>query len=259
MLSLSLSLVAFLVGIESVSRKIAIEPVLNKKQESWEAAIRRMLELTYSDIHLLITDRDVIASKQFRQQIFDSLRIRWAFIRIRSKSWMVERAIPDIKKRYSIAMQLNNTTNWVQFTDDICQHYNRQYIPSTNLRRFEVDKMNYLSVLEQLYKTRKPALQFNTFSLGHFPKKMETKLFKYPIGTKVLLSRKVSYKMKTHVFEKPSVIGYWGDTIYEISDLKLKHGSKWTLVPVYQLRNAETKKILKGYYYGVEIMKVEFD
>lgn len=233
--------------------------MVNRKQESWESAIRRMLELQFSDIHLILSDRDVVASKEFREMIYRIYRIRWAFIRSRHKSFLAERQIPELKKRYSIAMKMNQTDNWVQFTEEIVKHHNNQFIPFTKIKRSSVDKLNYLSLLKQLYKTRNPALLFNTFSLGHFPKKTERKLFKYKVGTYVLLTRKVSYKIKTSVFDKPSVKGYWGETIYQISDIKLKHGSKWTLVPVYQLRNAETKKILKGYYYNSEIMKVEYN
>jgi hypothetical protein len=52
-----------------------------------------MLETAFDDVHLILTDRDCVASKEFAREIYLKYRIRWGWLKNRSKAFLVRDAL----------------------------------------------------------------------------------------------------------------------------------------------------------------------
>jgi hypothetical protein len=246
----------FLVGVDCLSQLLACVPLKDKKQTSWELAIRYMIENNYPFITTIITDRDVAISGQaFQREVKRKYGINWIHLRSRSKAYKAERMIRFLKTRLSTALLHDkNDKNWVQHLPGILNDYNSRYIQGTNVRRRDACKENYMLILAQKYGVRDPTAYFNTSVVGNFSPEMASKIFKFAVGSKVLLATSADYsrKPKGGVFEKKSVTGSYGKKVYTVEAQYLKSNSSFFLNIVYRLVG------LKGLFYENELIPALF-
>jgi hypothetical protein len=244
---------AFLMGVECLSQKIACIPVVNKSSASWEKAITKMIEESYGEIRNIVSDRDsAVTSEKFRRGIYRDYGVKFTFLRSRSKAFKAENMIKFMKRRLSIAMKANpKETDWTQFVDGIVKDYNSQKIPGTNITRNSVNKNNYMQLLEQLYKSTDASMLFNVSAGMNVSPSVRKTIWRYNVGDKVLLNRNPDYTEGKDAFLKTSVKGTYGETVYTITEQVYKT-SHWTIVPTYRLNK------IKGLFYEAELFPVLF-
>jgi hypothetical protein len=213
-----------------------------------------MIEGSYGEIRLIVSDRDVaVTSKKFRRGIWEKYGIRWTYLRSRSKAFRAERQIRTLKERLSTAMRANpEERDWTVFLPGILRDYNSQKIEGTNVRRNSVNKKNYLGLLEQLYKSKDPDLLFNISSSVNFSPEMRRELFRFSAGDPVLLRKTADYGQKTSTFDKVSVRGSFGTKVYKVRQANLKANGTLFYTPVYSLAG------LRGWFYDAELIPADF-
>jgi hypothetical protein len=243
---------AFLVGVEGLSRKMAVVPCPDKTSASWEKAITSMIEGTFGDIRKIYSDRDVATSSKFRRGIFRAYGITWDYIRARNKAHLAEAAIKYVRTHLSIALEANPGADWKSFLGGIVDHYNSQPLPNTDVVRSSVNKSNYMEKLSRIYRTSDPDMLFNLASAGNFTPETERVLFRFRKGQSVLLNRQADYEASKDAFTKSSRVGTYGRRVYTISKLVMKSNASLFLVPTYRLRG----KV--GLFYEANLLPVPF-
>jgi hypothetical protein len=160
-----------------------------------------------------------------------------------------------VKERLSIAMRANGDGRWVVHVPSLVRDYNNQIVKgSGNVKRKDVNKNNYLDMLEKVYKSTSPSLLFN---MGSVPEQSSLSKFiwKYQVGDSVMLARRVSEDVKGRgdaYFEKPSVKGTFGPKVYKIAGRHTKMNSGLFLCAVYSLRG------VPGKYYQTDLSPALF-
>ena len=251
--------IGFLVAVEIISQKLAVVPIKDATGNSWKKAIEKIVSESYADVNLLLSDRDTVVKPDFIKYMFDKYAIRWHFLIHRSKAALAEKLIEYTKRHLSMAMAMNKQKNWVQYVPEIVRSYNAGFISRTKIVRSSLHENNYLSKLKALYKVRDPTLFFNGFDMGRFTPKMERKLFKFRVGETVLVLRKLDLGVKTSQFDKTSVKGKFSKTLYTVTERKLKHNYKFTLVPAYRIAKKRTGEVVPGFFYTNELLSNEQD
>lgn len=140
------------------------------------------------------------------------------------------------KGRLAVAERKLGDGRWVFAVDGLVKEYNSRIIPGTgDVRRSDVSKMNYLELLEKLYKSGEPTALMNMSVSGQ--SSLAPFVWKYDVGDKVLLARKVSSEISAskRFFEKEAVRGAYGPKVYEIEARKTKLNSKLFLCATYAL------------------------
>ena len=159
-----------------------------------------------------------------------------------------------LKQRLSIALRANGDGKWTAHLPGILSDYNSALITGTKIHRKDVNQGNYLSLLEQLYRSPEPSMRFNMAETFRYPSALSRYLRRYKVGDKVLLARRVDYDLRDrHYFEKPSVAGTFGAAVYTITACRTKLNSALFLCPVYSL---STKSNL---FYESELSPALFD
>jgi hypothetical protein len=242
---------AFLVGKECLSEVLWCVPCKDFTMESWEQALKKMIENTYGlGLNHFISDRDVVAlSERFRTSIKKTYGINWSFLKSRSKSFRAERAIRFLKDRLSIALMTNwkKSKNWIQYIDGILDEYNSKNVTGTRIQRKTVNKSNYVRVLEQVYRTKNPEALQNIQTGSNYSPGLRKKLFRYSLGDLVVLANRANYTKKLSAFSKPSVAGSYGQKKYAITRQRMKNNGNIYLTPVYGLEG------LSGLFYPSEL------
>lgn len=164
-----------------------------------------------------------------------------------------------LKQRLSIAERASGDGRWVTHLPGILRDYNQSKIKGTNVRRSDVSQDNYLNLLGQLRHTSEPSLLFNMSEAHNAPSGLSRFLWRYSVGDRVLLARRVDYAIRgKNYFEKPSVAGTFGPRVYTITACRTKLNSEYFLCPVYGLTSDETGP-LSGWYYQEEVSPALFD
>jgi hypothetical protein len=230
---------------------MGLEKCKDKTGSSWEEALKNMLETQYDNVHLILSDRDCVASKQFAKMIYEKYRVRWGYLKNRSKAYLAERRLSYVKTKLTELMQANNSNNWIQYLPTICLDYNSQIIKGTKLRRMDITSTNYLTYVNQLYRQSDASMYFNSFSMGKFSPEMARRVFRYSVGQRVYLSRAANWQQKKSIFSKPSVVGSFGPEIFTVKERSLKHDNRWLLAATYKLSE------IGGHFYEAEITAVD--
>jgi hypothetical protein len=158
-----------------------------------------------------------------------------------------------LKERLSIAERANGDGRWAVHLPGILSDHNAQLIKGTRIRRNSVDQNNYLSLVGKLYKSTEPSMLFNMAEPFRAPSKLARFLWRYAVGDKVMLARRVDYDLKKKsYFEKPSVKGAFGPKVYTVTACRVKMNSAFFLNPVYELST------LTGLYYQTELSPALF-
>lgn len=244
-------LAAFLVGYECLSGKIACVPCRDKSGVSWEKSITKMLEESFSDIRCIVSDRDAVAtSEKFRRSLKVRYNIDWVFLPLRGKAFFAELAVKILKTKLSVALLANpEERDWTKFVEDAVRSHNSEKIEGTDVVRSSVNKYNYVSLLSKLYKSKNPTMLFNISSGSNVSPETSKQIWNLKVGDRVLLNRKVTNK---NVFEKASVKGHYGKTVYSVKKRLWKTSSDFYIVPVYELDK------IAGKFYESELLPILF-
>jgi hypothetical protein len=260
---------AFLVAVECLSGKVSVVPCTGGTQKEWERAVRIMVEHGFDSVSHVITDQDAsVTGADFRERVERELGVTWSFLTRRSKAFKAERAIRWLKQALSVALAANRRGDlgWVRHLPGIVAHHNSQTVPGTSIVRSSVNKRNYLEVLEELYRTDDPTVLFNLTESANHPPEVARALWRYDVGDRVLVSRKVDDSLtrarvdpetgdtvrKRGKFEKPSEEGSFGPRVHVVTARKLKHNWKLFIVPVYAVDS------LRGWWYETELRRALF-
>ena len=88
LLSLFLSLLAFLIGVDSVTGFLAVVPCASKNTDAWYKAIKVMMETKFPAANLILSDRDSVASKKFVAEIYKLYHVDWAYLAKGAKAFL---------------------------------------------------------------------------------------------------------------------------------------------------------------------------
>lgn len=244
----------FLLGVDTLSQKLAVVPCRDKKQETWEKAVAKMLEETFDgQVQTILSDRDVaIAGREFKRRIKAERGITWAHLPDRSKAVHAEGMIGDVKRRLSMALANNprGDNRWVDRVAKIVAEHNGQAVTGTGVARKDVNKDNYLEVVAQRGKTSDPVAMLNlgAASGDSFSEEVRKKLWKYAAGQRVLVAKKSTHAEKPGggAFHKSSVEGDYSFKSYVVDRLLMRHSADQVLVPMYKLRGLSSSVFYEG-------------
>jgi hypothetical protein len=143
------------------------------------------------------------------------------------------------KEALSTSIRMTGNHRWIELLQKIVRRHNREFLPGQKkLRRSDVDETNWLEAVNASKKSKDSSLLFNISRASDLPPAAESVVWRYKVGDKVLLSRSADFSItgKVKKFEKPSVVGAFGDKVYTIShrDVHLSKDSHY--VPVYFLK-----------------------
>lgn len=240
---------------------MAIEPVKSREQREFHRVIKRMVEVAYDGIRLLISDRETaLTSLSFMRKMKKDFNINFMFLKSRSKSFLAERGIRTAKEALSIACSMNKSKKWTEFIEPFLKSYNSKRIKGTTYKRSSVNRNNYMDFLRQVLKADDASIFFNvsSFSDKSLSGKNASKIWKFKVGEKVLLSQSADYTLDPKNFPKKSVTGaYPSGVIYEVTSRKLKTTSDMFLTPVYEIKGPKGE--MSGIYYQTELVPALFD
>jgi len=143
----------FLVGVDSLSQKLACYPFPNKSRASWEKGVRLMLEKDFAYVTTFVSDRDTaVSGEAFQRRIKKELGIDWLHLPSRDKSFLAEEKIGYLKDRLSQGMKMRAPPKdkvWVDLIEGVVADFNNRYVTGTKIRRVDVTKSNQLDILQQ--------------------------------------------------------------------------------------------------------------
>lgn len=164
-----------------------------------------------------------------------------------------------LKQRLAIAERANGDGQWVRHLPGVLRDFNNSKIKGTDVKRSSVNHTNYLDLLGKLRHTSEPSLLFNMTEAFNAPSGLARFLWRYSLGDKVLLARRVDYAIKNRsYFEKPSVSGTFGPRVYTVVACRTKLNAEYFLCPIYGISSPGTGR-LSGYFYESELSPALFD
>jgi len=256
--------IGFVAAKELVSGAIGAVPVRSKSLPEVYGAVKQLLMRgNFRFCHTLVFDQEsAVKSPKFQKQLFDEMGVRTFFLKARSKAYLAELAVSYIKKRIGYKISYTGNKTWIgNVLESIIDNYNEQIVPGTRFKRRAISRKNSLDFLAQKFKIDNPSLLFNAATLHSSnisSSKWKNKIFKFDIGDKVLLSKKVNYhdkqlrKKKTKQedpafslmtpkyvaskqFLKPSLDGSYTNRVYTIKNRYLKSNAAFFWSIVYEL------------------------
>jgi hypothetical protein len=247
----------FLVGVDSLSQKLACYPFPNKSRASWEKGARLMIEKDFAYVTTFVSDRDTaVSGEAFQRRIKKELGIDWLHLPNRDKSFLAEEKIGFLKDRLSQGMKLRSPPKdkvWVDLIPGVLADFNNRFVTGTRIRRSDVTKSNQLDILRQRHGVSDPTVLFNNAVVGKLSDRMEKRLqFRFRVGDKVRLSNTANYELKSNYFAKKSVKGSYSAKVYTVTAVRLKSNRDLFLSQVYKLRG------LQGYFYDRELIPAYF-
>jgi hypothetical protein len=160
--------------------------------------------------------------------------------------------IKFVKESLSTAERAVGDGRWVSNLKNVVTQYNSRVIPGTDMVRKDVNKNNYVQLLDAKYKSTSATSLMN---MANLPENSSLAKFvwKYQVGDAVLLARKVSEDLKKRIFDKGSVVGNYAPQVYRVSGRHTKLNSGLFLCPVYSLEG------LPGKYYQSDLSAALFE
>ena len=249
--------IGFLLGVDVLTQYLVILPLRDQTTRSWKKAILAAIEGTFNQVTVIYTDQDsaIKSGKEsgFRAYLKKNYDIDWHFLKMYSKAFLSERYIFMAKSHLSQSMKAAKTERWVDFVEPLCKHHNSSFLKGTNLVRKDITIHNYLSLIDQLVRAPSPTLLFNFGTSPAFPTALAKYVWKFRPGSKVMLRRKVNYKLKNkNTFEKVSVVGGFGPDIFTVSECNIKNSGRFFITPTYKLRE------IGGSFYQSDLVEAGF-
>jgi hypothetical protein len=257
---------AFLVGKEMVSGCLGAVELKSKSSTDIFKALQKMLNNgTFNQIHTIVMDREAaVQSKAFKKRLFDAYGIAIHHIVSRNKAYYAELGIYYIKKQIGMRIAATGNKRWIGgVLEKIVENYNEQKVPNTTFTRNSITRQNTQKILAQKYKMKYPSLLFNSATLYGTDlknKKWKKNIFRFNIGDKVLIAKKVYLKdelkkryqkkddddgpykpyarskyLTNAQFLKPSLTGSYSDRVYTIKSRYLKSNLNFFWAILYRL------------------------
>lgn len=199
-------------------------------------------------IPLLLQDRDVaVSNAAFDKELLDRFGIKHVYLPIRSKSFAAEVAIRWFRQAAGAAARLaaeqkappHIRNSWTRIIPSYLKYLNSKLSKgSRTLRRMDVTNKNFPDLLRERYGTSNLTHLNASLTHNNVGPKMGKSVFKYALGTRVLVSRMATTEIaekKKNTWFKNSQYGAFGATIYTVKKRALKSSAKLILVPVYQV------------------------
>jgi hypothetical protein len=258
---------AFLVGKEIVSGCLGAVELRNKSSSAIYEGLQKMLnKKTFNQIHTIVMDREAaVKSEKFKRRLLSAYGISTHHIVSRNKAYLAENGIHYVKKQIGMKIAATGDRRWIgPVLQTIVENYNNQKIPNTTFRRDGVTRRNTLKFLSQKYKLKYPSLLFNSATIlgsDFKSKKWKKNIFRFDIGDKVLLAKKVYFKeelkkksrrngedsaafkpyarnkfLTSAQFLKPSLTGGYSDRVYTIKSRYLKSNLNYFWAILYRLK-----------------------
>ena len=160
--------------------------------------------------------------------------------------------IKFVKESLSTAERAAGDGRWVSNLKNVVTQYNSRVIPGTDVVRKDVNKNNYVQLLDAKYKSTSATSLMN---MANLPENSSLAKFvwKYQVGDAVLLARKVSEDLKKRIFDKGSVVGNYAPQVYRVAGRHTKMNSGLFLCAVYSLEG------LPGKYYQTDLSPALFE
>jgi hypothetical protein len=222
---------------------------------------------TFNQIHTIVMDREAaVQSKAFKRRLFEAYGISIHHIVSRNKAYYAELGISYVKKQIGMRIAATGNKRWIGgVLEKIVENYNKQKIPNTTFTRNGITRQNTQKFLSQKYKMKYPLLMFNSatlFGTDLKNKKWKKNIFRFNIGDKVLIAKKVylrdelkkkyrqnnkdndgaAYRpyargkyLTSAQFLKPSLTGSYSDRVYTIKSRYLKSNLNFFWAILYRL------------------------
>ncbi len=152
---------------------------------------------------------------------------------------------------------------WWPYLQDCIAAHNASYSHSTRYKIARINESNYLDFLQEKRRNNDVELVFNAYSWsqrGLRPKSWVSKLWRYKIGDRVVLSRSsaYSYEVRQQKYLKKSVHGSYANELFVVKDAYLRKSwsSPKISVPVYKVSRQSiwpNTAPIDGYFYESEL------
>lgn len=231
-----------IIACEYLSNCIYAVPVTSRSKENWYKAVREIIEESpISGIRTFICDKEgAVFSPHFQTRIQNEYGISFEFPTTNSKAYLAECFIRHVREAISKSIKARkkdgdkNYRTWITVLPTILSSFNNKKIAHTRFRRKDVDKSNMLEFLDELHKMKDSTMSFNMGnisgrSIRHT--RWKNAVFKFPIGSKVLVNRRKLPGGGSKVFNKPSRDGGYDPEVFVIAEQRLKRGNHLYLVP----------------------------
>ena len=151
-------------------------------------------------------------------------------------------------------MAANGDHRWVRLVPSFLQHHNSQVVTGTNLVRNSISQANFMELLQQLYHTETPAMQFTIGTNEGYPDEIARLLFRFDVGDAVILARRSDFSLvDRQKWEKVSTEGSFGPRVHFVARRLGRNSKKNVLVPAYELRD------LRGtLFYEFELKRARY-
>ena len=156
-------------------------------------------------------------------------------LRTRMKAFIAERYGKFVKSKLFALMKQNGTRRWIDYLTPVINEHNRGKISGTHFKRNQIDSSNFFEFMAEKHRVKDFAIFLNSSRImgsNILNKKWLKDIFKFQVGDRVLLARKVSPGEKgSFAIKKPSHVGYFSESIYRVYSRELASTKKLSLLP----------------------------
>ena len=241
-------------AIDILSKMIYVESIPNKKLESLQIAISNLIKSPgFNSTKCILSDKEPAIQGLAKRKVFPRIK----FITTSKKAKTVERAIRTIKillTKYLLQQGENSLQKWRNYIDTIVLHLNTRRLPGKIpgeldiVRPIDLNESNCGKYVEYLLMKNKSF--FQSLHPALIPLKNAERIFKFKIGEKVLLAKKVDTNdiRKLYWGETRSFAGHFSkkkvnleDNVFTVVNRRLETSSSGHYIPVYDLEQDSIK------------------
>ena len=254
----------FICMVELFSQRVGAVATRSKSARAWEEAIDHLITSKFDfNCVSVVSDREsALDSSEFKRRMAEKYNISFIKLYTRQKAYFCELVIRRLKEQMSQILRASpKRRKWTDILQNCVDAWNDGLLPGTGMKRKHVNKSNYLEVLSRMHGVEDFTPFFNVAATDNLHPELAAHYFRYAVGDKVLLARKVDYAKEEKdkaFFEKPSVVGSFSKTIFVITARKLKSDRKLRLLAVYKIREEKTERDRPNWYYEQEIKRVTY-
>lgn len=261
---------SFIAAKEVVSGQIAAVPIKNKSMKEIFNGLKSILDQgSLRQCHTLLWDSEAaVKSAKMQSLLQKELGVRCFFLTQRHKSYLAENAIRMIKTALAMKIAASDNKTWVgPILSNVVKNYNSQKVGNTRFIRSSINRRNTIPFLQEHLSMKNPTLLFNSTTMSKITNPIWSGiLFKFDIGDKVLISKKITSNEDTGITQtwgskeekadpsfkmfkrqrkfwepKSSLAGHFSKRQYTITGRKLKSSNKGYWTKVYTLRELPNK------------------
>lgn len=262
--------IGFVVCVEISSLQVGVVPVKSRTTAEWSRAVKTLKERSQiKKIKVLMTDRETtLRSIAFVKKMRAAHGIKMVFLKQRHKAYYAELFISIIKRSLGAALAYASERGdptrrrWVDLIHLVVKNLNDRLVPGTSFKRKDVGEANFMDLLaEKTPGTGDGYSGLNTATTSSRAIRSaawKKKIFKYAIGTRVLVEKRALQSFSlAGAFPKNALLGGRSSEVHIVVASALKKGGAFTQAPVYRLSRVGAPRPLEGWYYQSELAPVE--